>query len=99
MIAMSSACPIYGFEFVYHLRDGLSEDASNRVWRSFVETVECHGLSAGGGGDIHWRHVITRDGGQATDADRVVLLAWAEACDEITDASAGPLIDLEGEGA
>ena len=90
---MSAACPVYGFEFSFRAVD---DSASYALWTAFIEAIEAHGLSAGGGGEgIHWRHVITRDGAQATDQDREWLLEWANRRADVVDAVAGPLIDLD----
>jgi uncharacterized protein YggL (DUF469 family) len=91
---MSAPCPIFGFELTFRLRSESSENDRIALWDAFVEQVEARGLCAAGGGDIVWRHVIERDGGQAIDADRQALLAWAESQEQIVDAQAGPLIDL-----
>jgi uncharacterized protein YggL (DUF469 family) len=91
---MSSACPEYGFEFSFRLAPDAAHDASDVVWSAFIEAVEGQGLSAGGGGDVQWHHVISRDGAQATDADREWLLAWARRRADVAEAAAGPLIDL-----
>jgi hypothetical protein len=64
------------------------------LWDAFVEKVEAHGLCAAGGGGVVWHHVIEREGGQAIDADREILLAWARSQEQIVEAQAGPLIDL-----
>jgi hypothetical protein len=64
------------------------------LWDAFVKEVEAHGLCVAGGGDVVWRHVIEREGGQAIDADRGILLAWARSQEQIVEAQAGPLVDL-----
>jgi len=97
--AMSAACPEYGFELTFHLVPRLAEDARSALWDAFIDAVEARGLSAGGGGDQVWRLVITRDGGQAIDADREALGAWAAARPEIAAVGVGPLVDLSEPGA
>jgi uncharacterized protein YggL (DUF469 family) len=92
---MSSACPQYGFEFSFRAAVEPPDDARDALWTDFIEMLESHGLSAGGGASgTRWRHVVTRDGAQATDQDRQTLLEWARKRDDVLDAVAGPLIDL-----
>ena len=40
--------------------------------------------------------VVTREGGQAIDADREAVLAWAGARDDVAAYEAGPIVDLTG---
>jgi hypothetical protein len=81
---------MYGFEFSFTVpRDG------DALRNEFVRIAEGQGLSVSGGAD--GRYVISRDGAQATDQDRQLLLEWASARGDIIDAVAGPLIDLKGE--
>ena len=90
---MTSACPVYGFEFKFRLVAG-SEDRSDAVWHAFIDEVERLGLSAGGGAEVEWLHVLTRVGAQATGADRQALVEWGGSQPDIRDAVAGPLIDV-----
>ena len=95
---MSSACPEYGFEFSFRTTAEAPDDIPDALWNEFIEVIERHGLSAGGGGTGgRWHHVITRDGSQATDQDRETLLEWASQRADVADAVAGPLIDVNAE--
>jgi uncharacterized protein YggL (DUF469 family) len=91
---MSAACPEYGFEVTFHLTPAVTAPARDALWRAFIDALEARGLSAGGGGDRVWRHVVSRDGGQAVDADREAIRAWAVARAEIATVDVGPLADL-----
>ncbi|GLC24674.1 50S ribosome-binding protein YggL [Roseisolibacter agri] len=91
---MSAPCPEYGFTFACRLAPGLDADAVRALRDAFVGVLESRGLAAAGGGDATWHHVISRDGGQAIDADREALEAWADARAEIVEATVGPLQDL-----
>lgn len=93
---MSAACPEFGFDVTFRLAAGLPEAERDRLWTAFVRAVEARGLSAGGGGDVVWTHTVVRDGGQAVDADREALRAWAEAQPGIVEVRVGPLVDLAG---
>ena len=94
---MSAACPEYGFEFTFRVKGNGSDDG-RALWLAFIHFVEGRGLSAGGGvhGDA-WRHVVSREGSPATEDDRHALLAWAESREDVADAVAGPVIDLNAD--
>ncbi len=93
---MSAPCPEYGFTFACRLAPGLDAAAAHALRDAFAQALESRGLAAAGGPtpDAGWHHVISRDGGQAIDADRDALEAWAAARPEIVAATAGPLLDL-----
>ena len=88
---MTAACPELAFEIVLRLAPGRGV---REAWRdAFVAALDARGLSATGGGDAP-RYLITRDGGQAVDADREAMRAWAEQRPEVLSVAVGPLIDL-----
>ena len=92
---MSAACPILGFDVYFRLAGWLDEVTADALRDAFIEgPVEGRGLSAAGGGARDWRYTITRDGGQATEADRVAMTDWAARRPEITVCHVGPLADL-----
>ena len=91
---MSAACPALAFELVLRLTPGLDAAGRRALHDALAATVASHGLSAAGRGDAAPRYVITRDGGQAIDADREVLRAWAAARAEVAEVAVGPLVDL-----
>jgi uncharacterized protein YggL (DUF469 family) len=91
---MSAACPEFGFDLAVRLAPGLPAGERDALRRAFLRAVEAHGLAAAGGGDAVWRYTITRDGGQAVDADRDALRAWAGGRPGVVDVSAGPLVDV-----
>ena len=95
---MSAPCPTYGFAIALRPAPGLDDRASRALRDAFVAAVEARGLSTGGGGQ-GWHHVISRDGGQAIDADREALRAWAASRPELVEVSVGPLVDLEDPDA
>ena len=95
---MSSACPDYGFEFSFRATPEALDDPDDALWHDFNDMIESQGLSAAGGlTGTQWHHVISRDGAQATDQDREMLLAWARNRADIVDAAAGLLIDLNAD--
>jgi uncharacterized protein YggL (DUF469 family) len=91
---MNAPCPRYGFIFRCRLAQPLSQERSDALRDDFIEVIESHGLSANGGGDERWEYVIAGDGGQATESDRLAVLAWATSRAELAEVAAGPLVDL-----
>jgi uncharacterized protein YggL (DUF469 family) len=95
---VSAACPLFGFEVVIHLSEGLSDAASAALWDDFISgPIESRGLVCVGGiAAGRWSHVVHGEAGQATDADRQAVLAWAGSRPEIAAADVGPLADVTG---
>ena len=99
-MTLSAPCPVFGFEVVFHLAPGLNEAATLALWEEFVAgPIEGRGLQCGGGGTgALWSHVVHGEAGQATDADREAIAAWAGSRGEITAVEVGPLVDLNDAG-
>ena len=95
---MSAPCPVFGFEIVLHVAPALDEAAALALWDDFITgPIEARGLvCAGAGGVDRWSQVVHSDAGQATDADREAVAAWAAARPEIRRAEIGPLVDVTG---
>jgi hypothetical protein len=91
---MSAACPELGFEITLELAADVADARRRALRAAFLALVESRGLAAAGNGDTTLHYWITRDGGQAIDADRDALDAWAAGRPEIARATAGPLVDL-----
>ena len=91
---MSAPCPEYGFTLTCRLAPAVGPDAARALRDALAQALESRGLAARGGGEERWHHVVTRDGGQAIDADREALRAWAATRPEIAAATVGPLHDL-----
>jgi uncharacterized protein YggL (DUF469 family) len=93
---MSAPCPVYGFSVVFQLAPGLSEAAVRTLWDDFIrDPIEGRGLVCEGrGAPRRWPHVVHSEAGQATDADRDALIAWAATRPEIVGSEVGPLVDL-----
>lgn len=94
---MSAPCPRFGFELRLRAAAPLTPESREAPWRAFIGAVEARGLVAGGGAHGEWLRLIHREGGQAVEADRAALLAWAASRPELANASAGPLVDLSEE--
>lgn len=94
---MSAACPEYGFDVAFRLAPDLADHARHEIFLAIDAIARNRGLtSEGGGGPMIWRFTITRDGGQAIDADREVFATWAATRPEIVECTLGPLADLAG---
>ena len=93
---MSAPCPIFGFEVVFQLSPGVSEATADALRDDFISgPIEGRGLVCGGGmAGGRWSHVVRGEAGQATDADRQALVAWAESRPEIATVEVGQLVDL-----
>ncbi len=89
---MSSACPQFGFDVVLEATGGADVAA---IHVRFVEEVaEPDGLVAEASPAVPGRFTVTRDGGQATHADREAVIAWAAAQPDVARFDLGPLVDL-----
>ncbi len=90
---MSGACPVFGFTVHIGLRDGVDRSVRDSIANGFAELLDANGMGLADGTN-RLDFVVNRDGTQATDADRQLVLAWAqqwkrEAAFEVSD-----LIDL-----
>jgi uncharacterized protein YggL (DUF469 family) len=95
---VSAPCPVFGFEVVFYVAPGLTEAAALALRDAFIAgPVEGRGLvcdeGATGG---RWCHVVHSEAGQATNADREAMAAWAAGRPEIVAAEVGPLVDVAG---
>jgi uncharacterized protein YggL (DUF469 family) len=91
---VSAPCPEFGFRLTLRLTPGVDAASRRALSDALRAVVEARGLSAAGGGEEAPRYLVTRDGGQAIDADREALREWAAAQAAIARADVGPLVDL-----
>ena len=92
---MTAACPEFGFEIAVHLAPHIEAQRRRALAATFRAFAESHGLIADGGGGREWHYVVTRDGGQAIDADRQLLGDWMRSRPEVVRADVGPIVDLK----
>jgi uncharacterized protein YggL (DUF469 family) len=97
---MSAPCPVFGF--LVELQVAAPTSSQMRELRSafLTRVVEPRGLTyheRTGGHD--WSFVVQSEAGQATDADRQAVQAWAREHREIVAANVGPLLDFASTGA
>jgi uncharacterized protein YggL (DUF469 family) len=92
---MTAACPEFGFEITVRLAPHVDARRRRTLAATFRTLAESNGLIADGGGEREWHYVITRDGGQAIDADRALLGDWIRSRPEIAHVDVGPIVDLK----
>jgi hypothetical protein len=88
---MSAACPMLGFMIDVVLSAGATETA-NEIRKDLVTHLEPHGLSVADAGTA--RYTITRDGSQATHADRELVMLWTERWTSVAEVHVSDLVDL-----
>ena len=91
---MSAPCPILGFVVVAALRATTAGSQRDAMVDELVATLEENGLVMGGGGDRVLQYEISRDGAQAADADRLLILAWAARWTRVATITVSELVDL-----
>lgn len=91
---MTAACPHFGFTVDITLAPGISESEAAQLRQQFSATLDASGLTRATSERATWRYVVSRDAGQATNADREAIAAWAAAHAAIASCRIGDLIDL-----
>ena len=92
---MTAACPELVFDVTLHPTAALGDAARRALWTAVVAALEARGLSAAlHSADAALRFRVTRDAGQAIDADREAVRAWAESRPDVERVVVGPLLDL-----
>jgi len=92
--SMTAACPHFGFTVDITLAPGLSEAEAVKLRQQFLSTLDASGMTHATSERAMWRYVVSRDAGQATNADREAIAAWAAAHAVIASCRIGDLIDL-----
>lgn len=91
---MTAACPRFGFTVEITLATGTSESQATDLRRSFFDFLDAAGMTYANSQRAIWRYLVTREAGQATDADREAIAAWAARHASIASCRIGDLIDL-----
>jgi uncharacterized protein YggL (DUF469 family) len=91
---LSAPCPILGFTIQIELRDSVDDSRGAALRAALDELVESNGLTMAGGGRRRSRFVVRREGSQATEADRRLVLTWAAERSEVADVRVSELVDL-----
>lgn len=93
---MSAPCPALGFVITIALRSNITEADIDALVDDLLDFVESHGLQSGGAGAMTLEFVvITREGGQVTDADRELVRGWAARWSDYAEISVGEIVDLD----
>lgn len=93
---MSATCPRYGFEVRMAPRAGAPHGVFATLRANFLaDVVAANDLVHTGGGEASALYTLSRQGMQATDADRELVRRWADTHAAELSVEIGPLIDLD----
>jgi uncharacterized protein YggL (DUF469 family) len=96
---MSAPCPEFGFVLTANVRDDAPDARVGALIDDLIELLEAHGLTTAGGGNRLLEYVISREGSQATDADRQLVAAWTNRWDDVATFTVSDLVDLNEDAA
>ena len=91
---MSAPCPVLGFTVLIDLHESVDESRSAAVSQSLTDLLAAHGLVASGGGRRQMLFVVTREGSQATEAERELVHCWASEWRNEAEITVSDLVDL-----
>jgi hypothetical protein len=89
---VSGACPVLGFVVDIRVRGDAPDARASAVARELLRLLESNGLVADRRGDR--TYVVSRDGSQATDADRQLVAQWAGGWRDAAEIAISDLMDL-----
>ncbi len=93
---MSAACPRFGFLVRMEPRTGAARDSFEILRANFLaDVITPNELACTGGGERSATYTLSREGMQATDADRALVRRWAEEHAAELSVEIGPLFDLD----
>ena len=88
---MSAPCPTFGFVVAARLRNAGA--GSDTLVGSLSQLLEANGLEMSRS-DRSLEYIVSREGTQATQADRELVLSWADRWSELADIEVTDLMDL-----
>jgi hypothetical protein len=91
---MSAPCPALGFVVHVTPRPG-HEDEMNLLVADLEALLDTHGLTMSPSG--HRGYALRREGSQATQMDRELVLAWAERWTRVADIRVSDITDLASD--
>jgi uncharacterized protein YggL (DUF469 family) len=91
---MSAPCPILGFTVLVDLRESAEDSQAEALTRSLTELLAAQGLESSGGGRRQLLFVVSREGSQATEAERQLVERWASEWSGVADVTVSDLVDL-----
>ena len=90
---MSAPCPTFGFVVRAAPRSGTDTD-KKMLNDDLVAYLETHGLCVANNGRGALEYSVSREGSQATSADRDLVLAWADKWARVAEIDVSDLVDL-----
>jgi hypothetical protein len=90
---MSAPCPVFGFIVRVAPRAESNDDAASRLCVEFIKVLDVNGLTTDRG-ERRAAYLVSREGGQATQADRELVLAWASRWTQAAAITVSDLMDL-----
>jgi len=91
---MSAPCPILGFTVLVDLHESVEESQGEALARALTELLAAQGLEASGGGRRQQLYVVSREGSQATEAERQLVESWASEWSDVAGIRVSDLVDL-----
>ena len=91
---MSAPCPILGFTVRADLRASVEEAQGEEMVRALMDLLATHGLVASGGGRRQLLFTVSREGSQATEAERQLVQRWAAEWSSVAAITVSDLVDL-----
>ncbi|HEV7994082.1 MAG TPA: 50S ribosome-binding protein YggL [Gemmatimonadaceae bacterium] len=92
---MSGACPSLGFTVRAVLHASTTEREADAMVDDLIVRLEANGMMMGGGGDRVHVYGVSREAGQATQADRDLIVEWASQWASVAQVTVSDLIDLD----
>ena len=94
---MSAPCPVFGFIVTARLRAAGSVAALDSLVDDLRRVLDANGLVTRERGRRGVRYDVSREGSQATHADRELVLEWSERWRSVADIDVSDLVDLHDE--
>ena len=91
---MSAPCPILGFTVLVDLRESVDEPEAETLTQSLTDLLAAQGLESSGGGRRQQLFVVSREGSQATEAERQLVESWASEWSDVAEITVSDLVDL-----
>jgi len=91
---MSAPCPILGFTVLVDLRESAEEAQGEELAQSLTALLAAQGLESSGGGRRQQLFVVSREGSQATEAERQLVERWASEWSDVAEVTVSDLLDL-----
>ena len=94
---MSQPCPQLGIILCVARHASTASSAAAALRDDLFHLLEANGLSASTSSNQR-EYVISREGGQATDVDRQLLLEWSARWAQLASIAVSPVTDVSDDG-